>query len=256
MAKSELGTTAVGFVGAVVLGLTVAVLGACSEEQQPVPAGTLDEVGGGSNEAPAGAEAAAAGEAPGSAQDQISKFIAKQKADTTLAGWKTRLRKPPKATFAEGETYFWLLKTNKGEIKIRLMSGVAPMHVTSTIYLTELGFYDGIVFHRVIKNFMAQGGCPLGRGNGGPGYSYDGEFGPAVRHDRPGLLSMANRGPGTDGSQFFLTFVRTPHLDGKHTIFGEVVEGMEAVKELEKCGSRGGATTEKLFIEKATIVTE
>ena len=243
MAKSEQTTTAARFAGAVVLGLTLAVLGACGDDPSDGGAG-------------GGAEAAAREMSKAAHDLGIAAFIAKQKIDKTRPGWKTQLPKPPKATFAEGESYFWLLKTNKGEIKIRLLSGVAPMHVSSTIYLTDLGFYDGIVFHRVIKGFMAQGGDPLGRGSGGPGYSYGGEFDPKVKHDRPGLLSMANRGPGTDGSQFFLTFVRTPHLDGKHTIFGEVVGGMEAVKELEKCGSRGGATSEKLFIEKATIVTE
>jgi cyclophilin family peptidyl-prolyl cis-trans isomerase len=101
---------------------------------------------------------------------------------------------------------------------------------------------------------MAQGGCPLGTGTGGPGYKYAGEFDPAVRHDKPGLLSMANAGPGTDGSQFFLTFVPTPHLNGKHTIFGEVVEGMDTLKELEKRGSSpSGRTSEKLFMKKTTI---
>jgi cyclophilin family peptidyl-prolyl cis-trans isomerase len=113
-----------------------------------------------------------------------------------------------------------------------------------------------VAFHRVIDGFMAQGGDPLGNGTGGPGYSYDGEFDKAVKHDAPGKLSMANRGPGTDGSQFFLTFVATPHLDGKHTIFGEVAEGMGTVRELEKRGSRGGKTTEPLMIERATISVE
>ena len=103
---------------------------------------------------------------------------------------------------------------------------------------------------------MAQGGDPLGRGTGGPGYKYDGEFSPSVRHDRPGLLSMANAGPGTDGSQFFITFVPTPHLDGKHTLFGEVVEGMDTVNALEERGSRNGQTTEDLRIQKATIEVE
>jgi len=116
------------------------------------------------------------------------------------------------------------------------------MHVTSFAYLIKVGFFDGLTFHRVITGFMAQGGCPLGSGSGGPGYQFDGEYSPAVKHNRGGLLSMANAGPGTDGSQFFLTFVPTPWLDGKHTIFGEVVEGMDVVKALEAVGSQSGRT--------------
>ena len=100
---------------------------------------------------------------------------------------------------------------------------------------------------------MAQGGDPLGEGFGGPGYQYDSEFSTDERHDRPGLLSMANAGPGTDGSQFFITFVPTPHLDDAHTIFGEVVDGMNTLAGLEQRGSSSGATTERLFIEKATV---
>lgn len=145
------------------------------------------------------------------------------------------------------------METNKGPVKIELLPDVAPMHVTSFIYLSRLGFYDGLAFHRVITGFMAQGGCPLGTGTGGPGYEYDGEFSPSVKHDVPGLLSMANAGPGTDGSQFFLTFVPTPWLDGKHTIYGKVVEGMDTLKKLEAAGSRGGTPTEPLEIEKVTI---
>jgi cyclophilin family peptidyl-prolyl cis-trans isomerase len=186
----------------------------------------------------------------------IDAFIAEQNIDTSGSSWKTSLPKPPMASFGEDETIYWLLKTNVGDIKIELLPQVAPMHVTSTIYLTKLGFYDDVIFHRVIDGFMAQGGDPLGRGTGGPGYQYDGEFDSSVRHDKPGLLSMANAGPGTDGSQFFLTFVPTPHLDGKHTIFGQVVEGMDTVRALEARGSRSGRTTEPLKIESATIVVE
>jgi cyclophilin family peptidyl-prolyl cis-trans isomerase len=185
------------------------------------------------------------------------KFIAEQKIDKSGAGWKTKLPKPPQLTFTAGKSYFWDLETNKGKISIKLMPAVAPMHVSSTIYLTRLGFYDGLAFHRVIPRFMAQGGDPLGNGRGNPGYRYDGEFDPTVRHDRPGLLSMANAGPGTDGSQFFLTFVPTPHLDGKHSIFGEVVDGMDAVKELEAWRQQGSPhLKDPLEIVKATIRVE
>jgi len=172
------------------------------------------------------------------------------------SAWKVNLKKPKQMTFAGDKDYFWLLDTNKGKIKIKLMPDVAPMHATSTIFLTNKGFYDGIKFHRVIPGFMAQGGCPLGTGRGGPGYKYAGEFDPNVKHDRPYLLSMANAGPNTDGSQFFITFAKTPHLDGKHTIFGEVAdaESKAVVKKLEKAGTRGaGATKEDLIITKATI---
>ena len=133
------------------------------------------------------------------------------------------------------------------------MPEVAPMHVSSTIYLTEVGFYDELIFHRVIPGFMAQGGCPNGDGRGNPGYRFDGEYDKSVVHNRPGLLSMANAGPGTDGSQFFLTFEPTPWLDRKHTIFGEVVSGMDVLKEIEKRGSKRGKTSEKITLEKATV---
>jgi cyclophilin family peptidyl-prolyl cis-trans isomerase len=170
------------------------------------------------------------------------------------AAWKTKLQKPELMTFDNNTDYFWILDTNKGKITIKLMPDVAPMHVTSTIFLTEKGFYDDLTFHRVITGFMAQGGCPLGTGTGGPGYSYGSECDPNVKHDRPYLLSMANTGrPNTDGSQFFLTFVPTPHLDGKHTIFGEITEGKDVMKKLEAAGSGSGKTKEKLFIKQATI---
>ena len=133
------------------------------------------------------------------------------------------------------------MTTSKGAVRIKLLPDVAPMHVTSFIYLSRLGFYDGLAFHRVIPGFMAQGGCPLGTGTGGPGYKYDpASSATTSKHDRGGLLSMANAGPGTDGSQFFLTFVATPWLDGKHTIFGEVTDGMETLKAIEPLGSSSG----------------
>jgi len=186
----------------------------------------------------------------------IDEFIRTSKIDTKAKSWRTRLRKPPKQQFDDARTYYWDLETNHGPVKVELLAGVAPMHVTSTIYLTRLGFYDGLAFHRVIPGFMAQGGCPVGRGTGGPGYEYDGECDRSARHDARGVLSMANRGPGTDGSQFFLTFVATPHLDGNHTVFGRVVGGMETLDALEQRGSRSGATSEPLRIERASVSVE
>jgi peptidyl-prolyl cis-trans isomerase B (cyclophilin B) len=183
----------------------------------------------------------------------IDAQIAKASIDKSKEAWRMHLPKPEAVTFTAGKSYFWKLETNKGPITIKFMPDIAPMHVSSTIYLTRLGFYDGLKFHRVITGFMAQGGCPLGTGTEGPGYQYAGEFSPKVKHDRPGLLSMANAGVGTDGSQFFITFVPTPWLDGKHTIFGEVVEGMENVKKLEAAGSKTGQPSEPLSIVKATI---
>ena len=186
----------------------------------------------------------------------IDQFIEQQAIDRSQDGWKTRLSQPPLVEFDASKSYFWGISTNVGDLKIKLMPDVAPMHVSSTIFLARLGFYDDVIFHRVITGFMAQGGDPLGRGTGGPGYQYEGEFSASARHDRPALLSMANAGPGTDGSQFFLTFAPTPHLDDKHTIFGEVVEGTETVDELDKRGSGSGSTSEPLIMTSTAISVE
>lgn len=184
---------------------------------------------------------------------RIDDQVAAAQVDKNDPNWKLTLKKPAAVTFGAGETWRARMKTNKGEIVIKLLPDVAPMHVTSFAYLARLGFYDGLSFHRVIKRFMAQGGCPRGTGTGGPGYQFGGEFSPNVRHDRPGLLSMANAGPGTDGSQFFLTFVPTDWLDGKHTIFGEVESGHDVLAALEACGSDSGRTSEPLGMESVTI---
>ncbi|MFT4928736.1 MAG: peptidyl-prolyl cis-trans isomerase B (cyclophilin B) [Phenylobacterium sp.] len=186
----------------------------------------------------------------------IDAFTVTQKIDKTKEKWKENLPKPPMATFDPESKYFWDLETNKGKLSIQLMPKTAPMHVSSTLYLTRLGFYDGIIFHRVIPGFMAQGGDPRGKGTGNPGYKYAGEFNGEPSHNKPGILSMANAGPNTDGSQFFLTFKETPFLDGKHTVFGEVVDGMPTLLALEKFGSRSGKTSEELSIVKATIRVE
>ena len=187
------------------------------------------------------------------AVQMIDQTIADAKVDKTKPNWKTSLPKPSVATFDSAHTYFARMATSKGTILIRFMPKVAPMHVTNFIYLARLGYYDGLSFHRVIAGFMAQGGDPRGNGTGGPGYGFGGEFDPGVKHDRGGLLSMANAGPGTDGSQFFLTFLPTPWLNGKHTIFGEVVEGLDVLKKLEAAGSKGGQTSEPLSMGKVSI---
>jgi len=186
---------------------------------------------------------------------QVESFISESKIDHATEGWKQKaLPKPPLLSFSSAKKYLWSLQTNKGNMLIELKQKESPMHVSSTIYLTVLGFYDNIIFHRVIPGFMAQGGDPLGVGVGGPGYTYMGEFESDLTHDKAGILSMANSGAGTDGSQFFITFKPTPHLNGRHTIFGEVIEGLETLKELEKYGSRSGKTSEKIFIKKASIL--
>lgn len=185
----------------------------------------------------------------------IDEFIAGKGKPPKVDGWKQVLKKPPQVEFDPNANYFWHIETNKGPITIELMPKVAPMHVSSTIYLARTGFYDDITFHRVIKGFMAQGGDPLGQGMGGPGYSYGGEYDPEVKHDRPGILSMANTGqPNSDGSQFFLTFVPTPHLNGKHTVFGAVDEpSLKTLEALEACGSQSGQTSERLMMIKTWI---
>ncbi len=187
---------------------------------------------------------------------EIKSFISQQQINKESVGWKSLLTMPPKLTFSKDKDYFWLLRTNHGNIKIRFMPDIAPMHVSSTIYLTTLEFYDGIAFHRIIPGFMAQGGDPLGTGSGGPGYKYPGEFNVHTKHDSAGILSMANAGPNTDGSQFFITFKPTPHLNGRHSIFGKVVEGMDTLKKLEEQGTRSGKTLSPVKIIKALVFVE
>ena len=125
-------------------------------------------------------------------------------------------------------------ETNKGTIKIELFDDKTPKTVANFEKLASDSFYDGLKFHRVIPDFMVQGGCPSGTGTGGPGYKFADEFHPSLKHDTPGILSMANAGPNTNGSQFFITHVPTPWLDGKHTVFGKVIEGQDVVDAIEQ----------------------
>ena len=126
---------------------------------------------------------------------------------------------------------FATLNTDRGPIRTELYPEKAPLTVANFVNLAKRGFYDGLKFHRVIPDFMVQGGCPQGSGTGGPGYKFEDETTNGVRHER-GVLSMANAGPNTNGSQFFITHVATPWLDGKHTVFGKVVDGMEQVDKV------------------------
>ena len=126
------------------------------------------------------------------------------------------------------------IKTEKGNIVLELFGEKAPLTVANFVNLAERGYYDGIVFHRVIDNFMIQGGDPTATGSGGPGYKFEDEFDPTLKHEGPGILSMANSGPGTNGSQFFVTHVKTGWLDGKHTVFGQVIEGQNVVDAIKQ----------------------
>ncbi|UXR65600.1 MULTISPECIES: peptidylprolyl isomerase [Bdellovibrio] len=173
-------------------------------------------------------------------------------------------------TTKKGKDMIAVFETNKGTFKVKLFNDKAPKTVENFVGLAEgtkewtdpktgekvkKPFYNGLTFHRVIKDFMIQGGCPLGTGTGGPGYRFEDEFpAGAPKHDKPGILSMANAGPNTNGSQFFVTTVPTPWLDGRHTVFGEVVEGMDVVKSIEN--SKTGAMdrpAEPIVIKTLTI---
>ena len=136
------------------------------------------------------------------------------------------------ATQAQAQGLFAIIDTSKGVMRVELNHRAAPTTVANFANLALRGFYDGLTFHRVERNFMAQGGDPLGTGMGGPGYRFAGEL--ILKHNQPGIISMANSGPGTDGSQFFLTHLATPHLDGLHSVFGRVVEGARIVRLIER----------------------
>lgn len=142
--------------------------------------------------------------------------------------WNT----PPAMEIDPNKSYAARIETEKGEMLIELFADKAPKTVNNFVFLARQGFYDDIIFHRVIADFMAQGGDPTGTGTGGPGYKFEDEFDPSLKHDKPGILSMANAGPNTNGSQFFITHVPTPWLDNKHSVFGQVREGMDVLMSI------------------------
>jgi cyclophilin family peptidyl-prolyl cis-trans isomerase len=142
--------------------------------------------------------------------------------------WNT----PPEMEIDPKKTYTARIETDKGEMVIELFADKAPKTVNNFVFLARQGFYDGIIFHRVIDNFMVQGGDPTGTGTGGPGYKFADEFHPSLKHDKPGMLSMANAGANTNGSQFFITHVPTPWLDNKHSVFGQIKEGIDVLMSI------------------------
>ena len=161
---------------------------------------------------------------------------------------------PPQGNLDISKNYYAEFDTDSGKFTVELFDDLAPYTVENFINLSEKKFYDGTTFHRVIKGFMAQGGCPNGDGRGGPGYSFNDEFSSSLRHSSEGILSMANAGPNTNGSQFFITYVATPHLDGMHTVFGKITEGMDVVNSLRErdpmSDSEQGDKINKITIEK------
>ena len=142
--------------------------------------------------------------------------------------WST----PPAMQIDTKKKYKARMETDKGTMVIDLFADKTPKTVNSFVFLSREGFYDNVIFHRVIDNFMAQGGDPTGTGMGGPGYQFEDEFHPSLKHDKQGNLSMATAGPGTNGSQFFITHGPTPHLNNRHSVFGQVVEGLDVLMSI------------------------
>ena len=169
---------------------------------------------------------------------------------TTIADLKRdnqrRFSSPPERVIDSEKSYTARFETDKGEIVIELAAKDVPNTVNNFVYLSCVGYYDDLVFHRVISDFMVQGGCPLGTGTGGPGYQFADEFHPGWQHSGPGMLSMANAGPGTNGSQFFITHAAQPHLDNRHSVFGRVTSGQDVVNAI-----RQGDKIQKIEIEES-----
>jgi len=156
---------------------------------------------------------------------------------------------PPAMQIDPKKQYKAHMETDKGTMVIELFADKTPMTVNNFVFLSREGYYDGVIFHRVIDNFMVQGGDPTGTGRGGPGYKFGDEFNSSLKHDKQGILSMANAGPGTNGSQFFITHGPTPHLNGKHTVFGQVVEGLDVLMSIPaRAAGNVNAPAEKISL--------
>ena len=162
--------------------------------------------------------------------------------------------KPPEMVIDPKKKYTATFKLDKGEFVVELFADKAPKTVNNFVFLAREGFYDGVTFHRVLQDFMAQSGDPTGTGTGGPGYKFADEFHPDLKHSKPGTLSMANAGRNTNGSQYFITFVPTPWLDGKHAVFGQVIKGMDVVKAISLRDPATARTPGDAI--KAVVITE
>ncbi len=183
-------------------------------------------------------------------------------ASTVPAGYQlvapiadTRVTKFERAepVLEEGREYLAVIETTKGRMVASLFADRAPKTVNNFVFLALHRYYDGIVFHRVLEDFMAQTGDPTGTGSGGPGYTFADEFHPELRHRGAGVLSMANAGPGTNGSQFFVTFVDTPWLDGRHAVFGQVTDGIEVLDQLQRIDPQRRSGIKPDAIDKVEI---
>ncbi|MBU1099853.1 MAG: peptidylprolyl isomerase [Bacteroidetes bacterium] len=178
-----------------------------------------------------------------------------------LVGCQSKNEQPETSTAKKGakmdEMVVATMQTNMGNIEIELFEKETPKTVENFIGLSEKGYYEGVIFHRVIENFMIQGGDPTGTGMGGASFwggKFNDEFDPTLKHDVPGVLSMANAGPNTNGSQFFITLVPTPWLDGKHTVFGKVINGLDVVLKIGNVETAGAdKPVDDIVIEKITI---
>jgi peptidyl-prolyl cis-trans isomerase A (cyclophilin A) len=200
--------------------------------------------------------------------------FADDSAPTPAAAKSTKAKKTDDCKIKKGQSVFAVFETSKGNFKVKLFPDKAPITVENFVCLAEgkkdwtdpktkakmsgKALYDGTIFHRVIPNFMIQGGDPLGTGTGGPGFQFADEFDPSLQFDKVGLLAMANAGPGTNGSQFFVTVAKTPWLNNKHTIFGEVISGYDVVEDISKVAPVPGGTRplEDIVIKNIKIETK
>ncbi len=170
------------------------------------------------------------------------------------AGSSKKYAAPPQMSIDSSAGYTAKIKTNKGNIVIELFPASAPKTVNNFVFLANEGFYNGIIFHRVIPNFMIQGGDPTGTGTSGPGYKFEDEIDPKLGFEKPGILAMANSGPNTNGSQFFITTASTPHLNGNHTIFGKVLEGQDVADTISTVpAGRGNKPNQPVVIQGIEI---